>query len=394
MLYSVREERIINLIIFVSCFCITISHVLVYSLSIFRWIGIGLITLGIIWKTLCSGFGRKTTINAITVIFVMTLCTILCETSFSQKVVSEFYFIVLCVWIFYSEHFIHRKENFLFMGLGGGLACITGLIITRSYIGAQLRGVYSTRIRVYGGFSHPNILGAMLATAFLEVMLYLYFLKKNEITFATRFVLILYEIVLIGLVVLTNSRTAMIMSAGAVMVLFSQKLKRLPGGFRLILYSIVVGFVFYIFNNYVVDYLVNDAAFGGRILGLTSTDYTVLQKIVGHGMTGSADTIGAHGKEIAWASIYFKIGGVGIITYICLIVGLITKNIGLENIRQKKAAWTCLVFMLFSTLGDPYIINIANSASLFMWAGTSAMCSKYYNTDSGIDDNYRSSEGF
>lgn len=394
MSYSVREEKMINLILFVSCFCITISHLVVYSLSIFRWIGIGMITLGIIWKTSYWGFEKKATTGTIIAIFVMTLCTIICETSFPQKAVSEFYFVVLCVWLFYSGHFIHRKENFLFMSLGGGLACIAGLILTRSYIGAQLRGVYSSRIRVYGGFSHPNILGAMLATAFLEGMIYLYFLKKNEIKFVTRVVFVIYEIVLVGLVISTNSRTAMIMLSGAVLVLLSIKLGKFHVGFRLIFYSIVVGLVFYIINNYVVDYLVNDAAFGGRIVGLISTDYNIVQKVVGHGMTGSADTIGAHGKEIAWASIYFKIGVVGVVTYICMILGLVIKAVGLENVRQKKTAWACLVFMLLSTLGDPYIINIANSASLFMWAGTSAVCSKYFDMDSEIDEICRSGEEF
>lgn len=394
MSYDVRKEKITDFILFVSCFCITISHLVVYSLSIFRWIGIGLITLGIVRKASRCGFEKKATTGTIIVFTVMSLCTILCETTFTQKAVSEFYFAVLCIWLFYSERFIQKKDNFLFMSLGGGSACIVGLILTRSYIGAQLRGVYSSRIRVYGGFSHPNILGAMLATAFLEGLLYLYLLKENEIKLTTKVVLIAYEIVLAGLVISTNSRTAMVMLTGAVLVLLSIKLKKFHVAFRLIFYSIVVGLALYVINNFVVDYMLNDAAFGGRIRGLISNDYNIVQKIVGHGMTGSEDTIGAHGKEIAWASIYFKTGGVGVVTYICMIVGLIIKAVDLKNIRQKKAAWACLVFMILSTLGDPYIINIANSASLFMWAGTSAMCSKSFNMNSEKVRNFRRGGGF
>lgn len=394
MLYSVREEKIINFIIFVSCFFITISHLLVYSLSVFRWIGIGLITLGIIWKTSCCGFAKKVTTGAIIIFFIMTLCTIICETSLVQKAVSEFYFVVLCVWLFYSEYLIHKKENFLLMSLGGGFACIVGLILTRSYVIAQLRGVYSSRIRVYGGFSHPNIFGAMLATAFVEGMLYLYFLKKNEINFTARAVLIIYEIILIGLVILTNSRTAITMSVGAVLVLVSIKIRKFRIVFRLIFYSAVVGLGVYVINNFVIDYLINDASFGGRVLGFISTDYNVIQKIVGHGMTGSEDTVGVHGKEIAWASIYYKIGIVGVVTYVCMIMSLVIKAVRLKNVRHKKAAWACIVFMLLSTLGDPYIINIANSASLFMWAGTSAVCSKYFNDDSKMGEICRNRGAF
>lgn len=85
---------------------------MVYSLSIFRWIGIGLITLGIVRKASRCGFEKKETTGTIIVFTVMSLCTILCETTFTQKAVSEFYFAVLCIWLFYSERFIQKKTTF------------------------------------------------------------------------------------------------------------------------------------------------------------------------------------------------------------------------------------------------------------------------------------------
>lgn len=373
-----ENEKRINVELFIATFCITISHLLTYSLSVFRWIGIFILTIEIFYHTRKCGFKRVQTNRFIAIFVVLLMCAVLCQTTLLQKMVSILYYLTLLIWFSYSGNLIRYKENILAMGLGGGIACLLGLFMTRNLINSQMNNMFITRRRIYGGFAHPNILGAMLATAILEVALFIYFSKKKFLN-----VLLLgYIFVLSVMLYYTNSRTAIFMLIGGVMGLLFLKINKFPYIIRYLSYIVIFLMIIYFIRTYIVGYVLTDEAYGGRIYGLFNTgDYSIIQKIFGHGMTSSSETVGAHGKEIAWASIYFKLGTIGIFVYVYMIIVFIIGILKIHDLKKKQAAIACIVFMLLSTFGDPYIINIANSASVFMWAVTSAVISGKFQVD-------------
>lgn len=179
----IDKERSKNLLIYIACFCITISHLLTYSLSIFRWIGILLITIPILYRCLTYGVEREKTKNIMIGVFVLLTGTCVCGTTISQKIMSIMYIVVLFLWYGYSGDFLNNRDNFLAMSLGIGSGCVFGLLLTWNQVVSQISSsgayTYVTRIRVYGGFSHPNIFGAMLASSLGCMLLYLFFLPHG-----------------------------------------------------------------------------------------------------------------------------------------------------------------------------------------------------------------------
>lgn len=193
------------------------------------------------------------------------------------------------------------------------------------------------------------------------------------------------------LVVLTNSRTALAMSIGFIIVLAMYKLDNIPLIIKLIVSIIAVLFFVYFAYANIIEYLTGDAAYSGRITGLLNTsDYTFIEQVFGHGLTNSSNTVGASGKEIAWASIHFKTGYSGLIVFACMILSFLLKIIRIDDRKQKYAAFACWVFAFLSTLGDPYLINIANTVSLFIWAGTSSIIQNNMNeyADENIEEEF------
>ena len=314
-------------------------------------------------------------------IFVLFYSALLQDTSIFQKFMSLFFYVTLIMWSLHGNEIMKNLSCIYSSGMGIATGIFIGLMYSRNEILVQLSGVFNSRRRLYGGFSHPNSLGAM-ATAAL-VALFTYTVVKTRKTRKERFFLSAIKALLFIVLLETKSRTALIMFIVFLGVYNLHYVKKLKLIYQYFVYFLLVLGIVFIFYYFVTSYAQEDVAYAGRLKIFNTMVVTPKIFLVGNGMVGAASldrtNTGGGAMEIAWVMLFYKNGIIGIIAYIYILYYIARQILLINNTKRKWLAIAVLSSMLIGTLGEAYIVNITNVLPMMEWILVSTLALKEGN---------------
>lgn len=314
--------------------------------------------------------------------FILAMSALFQDTSVKQKMFSFFFYTVLICWTLHGHEIIKSTKHIFAAGMGIVLGIIVGLAYSKGELLVQLSGLYNSRARLWGAFTHPNHLGAAATAAIIAMTCYFVLSgwKKRRIV----------PILLMGLMILTlletKSRTALIMVITFFTIYRMQFMKKLSSSMRPIVWILLIILAGWIAYSFFTGYAQEDAAYSARLNIFDTMIVTPKTFLVGNGMVDAAslnrENAAGGSMEIGWVMLFYKNGVIGLIAYVYIIGHMIARIKRISSLKQRWLAWAVLGSMMIGTFGEAYIVNITNISPMLEWILLGALTFK----EEGFED--------
>ena len=290
------------------------------------------------------------------------------QSALQSSVQPALFFIVLVLTIIVAPNVLKNVDQLMTMAVISLLFVMVMLTLSFSDCISQLQQYGSLgMIRMKGCFSHPNSLGHIAAFLFIE-MTFCVFAKRSFL----RKGIIFFLLVSLIIVFLSGSRTAMIISAVAVVRLVYGVTKNTiarPSG-RLLLAAMVYGAIFcslFLITAWSMD----QATFIMRLETLQQIEIGDLQSLVGVGYLSSsniADVKDAAGGvvDMVWVSMFYRVGLAGYVAYALLIIAAILPSKKTSPCNNLLLA-SFLLVIIAQGIGESYLTSVMSFVSWSIW---------------------------
>ncbi|WP_262316605.1 hypothetical protein [Lacticaseibacillus parakribbianus] len=301
------------------------------------------------------------------------------QTSIVDKASSAFFYLILISWTQFGDLIISNMSDLSSATFGLFAAELMTICLTWSLRAQQLASPYSTRVRVFWGFTHPNMIGSLAEILIFAALTLLILQWKKIFRTIKWYALLIIAVQSVYIIKVSDSRTSLFSTIVFVGFLALEWLRRVSKKWFLFVLISLLPVVTLVAVNFVQSYLLNDVAFMSRLnFGLMKA--TPLTALVGNGMVSNADLNmsnmnGAHG-EMAAALLFYKNGISGIIGYVAIFGNLWLHLRVQANHLQKIIGAALLSAILVGSIGEAYIVNITN---VFPMLGLILLSSLTYN---------------
>lgn len=272
-----------------------------------------------------------------------------------------------CIAIF-GDHIFRDAKDLYCVALCISLITIVDWAMSIPLLRAQAV-IMPMRRRMWGHFSHPNMLGGTLMAACAMLSVYrrrsLFLSKKRLRRIA------LLQICLIIMIYLTDSRTSMISLAVFFAVLYGYEMIRRGKRIRvtrllvLLLIAGVIGvFVF-------AAYIAKIETFTGRLsaIGLYSANFDEI--LFGKGLMGAAGNDNG-GNEVAWLTLFANMGLCGVVTFAIVLFCLLFW--GRRFVKRRGIVYATMAMFMVGSIGEAFMVNLTNVMPLMVWTMLSNLC--------------------
>lgn len=370
---TLKSKKIINLVGF---FLITIANVSAFDKL--KYIGLILILSTIYIEVLRNGIEKKHSVW-ISILFSIFIYEILFQNLSNFQVINAiFYYVTLLTISILGKNILKSGEDFLYCTIGIFVANIIGFLYSPSLLIQQFTE-NSSRFRIYGSFSHPNALASTINICLISWIIYLSTIKN--ITKKEKIVTITLIIILMFQLILTNSRGYIFLSIFMIVCYISKgyarentkknKIRRI-----LILYFFIITILLIIYY-FIKTYAIKDASYLYRLSGVKNLKLKGLRYLFGYGMVSSNEidySILDNGSmEIAWLKMFYKVGIIGVICFIILVIKIFIDGIKIKDKKIKYAFYATYFSFLIGSFVESNLVTIFNANPIFMWLCLSAI---------------------
>lgn len=358
--------------IFVGFFLITIANVMIFDKA--KYLGLVLILLLAYIDVFKYGINKKDLLYIIGFCFLFMIEIPFQNLSGKKIISSIFYYFVLLTMIILGKNILKTGKEFFICMLGILTANLIGFIFSPALLAQQISGIGS-RIRIYGSFSHPNALGSIIMICLLSGIIYLSTIEM--ISKKEKIISFFICITLWIQVMLTDSRGYQILFLIIIMI-YLLKLNtniNILGKYLIFcLVSIASIYFIYFFWNY---YANQDASYTSRLLGLKNLNLTGIRYWVGYGMVSSSEIdysiLDGGSMEIAWVKMFYKVGIIGVMLFILLLLKVFFNVVKIKNSKIRYAFYATYISFLIGSLVESSLVTIFNANPIFIWISLGAI---------------------
>ena len=361
-----------SIFIFIGFFLITISNIYIFDKA--KIIGILLILALAYIEVFKYGISNKDLLYFI-LFFVLFVGQILFQQlTINQIINAIFYYIVLLTMVILGKNILKNGKDFYLCTLSVGLANLIGFFYSPTLLIQQIMRSGS-RVRVYGSFTHPNALGSIIIMCLISGMIYLSTIDK--ISNKQKKVSIVFCLFLIFQLILTDSRGYLILFVVIISIYFLKNTsnKSILYKYTIFLVLSILGIYFiYFFWNY---YIIEDASYLSRLQGFNSLNLSGIKYWFGYGMVSSNDInyeiLDGGSMEIAWVKMLYKVGMIGVVLFILILLKVFFTSKKIKNCKIKYAFYATYFSFLVGSLVESSLVTIFNANPILIWISLSSI---------------------
>lgn len=365
---NMHESFKFSWIHFIAFFVAVLAYDTAINLAYIKYISIGVLIF-LAWFRTKGKLQRSRMIVVIPVFLILVVSCLFQDTTFSEKLTSILFYATLVSWIVYGDN-VYRNTFEIFSATIGTYVGMIYVIITSWGLTAQQLALTSeSRQRMWWAFPHPNTLGSICA-AIIIVMISLYFLQGKH---QSRIQTLISSGIIIStgvILFLTDSRTAEITVLIFVVLLLMWKLRKISKNIRVIIYLFISLVLVYSVYVFVDKYALNDQAFQMRMSIFSRMIITPMTALFGNGMVDASSlnvtNINGGNYEIAWVTLFYKNGIVGILSYLVLVLFLILRSRLIIFYRRRWLIGAILLELFVGSFGEALIINLTNVSPMLV----------------------------